>query len=164
MNSTAPRKSLLRKRASRLAAAQALYSQALKEDKAVPAIMVQQVLQSWADSKTYEANDLPYDAQPEQALLTTIITSALDNKAAIEEAIEAIILPNWKKSRMSLPLLSTLRAAGAEALASKKPRGLLVEEYTEIAAQLVGDEEVAYAHKAFNLMLDALGPTPASHG
>lgn len=160
----APRKSLMRKRASRLAASQALYANALKADKAVPALMVKQVLQSWADSKTYEANDLPYDAQPEQALLTTIVTSALDNKAAIEAAIEAVILPNWKKSRMSLPLLSTLRAAAAESLASTKSRGLLVEEYTEIAAQLVSDEEVSYAHKAFNLLLDALAPATQNHG
>lgn len=159
---SAQRKSLMRKRASRLAAAQALYANALKADKAVPAKMVAQVLQSWADSRTYDAPDLPHEAQPEQALLTTIVTSALDNRAAIEEAIEGIILPNWKKTRMSLPLLSTLRAAGAEALASTKPRGLLVEEYTEIAAQLVGDEEVPYAHKAFNLLLDALGPK--AHG
>ena len=161
---SAPRKSLMRKRASRLAASQALYAHALKADKAVPALMVQQVLQSWADSKTYDAHDLPHDAQPEQALLTTIITSALDNAQVIEEAIEAVILPNWKKSRMSLPLLSTLRAAAAESLASSKSRGLLVEEYTEIAAQLVSDEEVGYAHKAFNLLLDALAPGEKAHG
>lgn len=157
-------KSLLRKRASRLAASQALYANALKADKAVPALMIKQVLDSWADSKTYEAHDLPYDAQPEQALLTTIITSALDNAKVIEDAIEAVILPNWKKSRMSLPLLSTLRAAAAESLGSTRPRGMLVEEYTEIAAQLVSDEEVAYAHKAFNLLLDALAPGEKAHG
>lgn len=159
-----PRKSLLRKRASRLAASQALYAHALKADKAVPEKMVKQVLQSWADSKAFDAHDLPHEAQPEQALLTTIVTSALEHAAPIEAAIEAVILPNWKKSRMSLPLLSTLRAAAAESLASAKPRAMLVEEYTEIAAQLVGDEEVAYAHKAFNLLLDALEPTQKAHG
>jgi len=162
--STPPRKSLMRKRASRLAASQALYAHALKADKGVPALMVAQVVQAWADSKTYDAHDLPHDAQPEQALLTTIITSALDNATIIEEAIEAVILPNWKKSPTSLPLLSTTRAAAAESLASNKARGLLVEEYTEIAAQLVSDEEVAYAHKAFNLLLDALAPEQKNHG
>lgn len=162
--SQAPRKSLLRKRASRLAAAQALYANALKADRAVPERMVQQVVQSWADSKTFDARDLPHDVQPEQALLTTIVTSAVEQKKTIEAAIENIILPQWKKSRMSLPLLSTLRAAAAEGLAfPTKARGMLVEEYTEIAAQLVSDEEVGYAHKAFNLLFDAL-IVPASDG
>ena len=155
--SSAPRKSLERKRASRLAAVQALYARALKGDALAPAKMVQQISQSWADSKTYEQHDLPYETQPEQALLLALVSAALTHEAAIEATIETVILPQWKKSRMSLPLLSTLRIAAAEALAfPKKSRGLLVEEYTEITAQLVGDEEIAYAHKAFNLLLDAV--------
>ena len=154
------RQSLMRKRASRLAASQALYAKALKADKSAPQHLVKQVVQSWADSATYDARDLPYEVQPEKALLTKIVTSALEHAAVIETAIEGLILPNWKKSRMSLPLLTTLRAAGGERLAFPgKPRGMLVEEYTEIAAQLVTDEEVAYAHKAFNLLFDQL-----SHG
>jgi transcription termination factor NusB len=163
--STTTRKSLLRKRASRMAASQALYATALKDDKTAPAQMVAQIVQSWADSKTFDAHDLPHDIQPEQALLTRIVTEALEQSEAIEAAIEEVILPNWKKSRMSLPLLSTLRAAAAEYLAFPgKSRGMLVEEYTEIASQLVGDEEVAYAHKAFNLLLDALAPGEKAHG
>lgn len=159
---SAPRKSLLRKRASRLAAAQALYARALKEDKGAPSRVVTQALAIWADSKTYDAHDLPFEAQPEQALLTTIVTTAIEKRARIEAAIEGLILPNWKKSRMSLPLLCVMRAAAAEALAASRPRGLLVEEYTEVAAQLVGDEEIPYAHKAFNLLFDALlADTPA---
>lgn len=157
------RTSLMRKRASRLAAAQALYAQAVKKEKALPDRMVKQVLASWADSRTFDAADLPHDIQPEQALLQKIVARAVAEKAVIEAAIEGIILPNWKKSRMSLPLLSTLRAAAAEALEfPKKARGMLVEEYTEVAAQLVGDEEVPYAHKAFNLLFDALKPADAN--
>ena len=85
------------------------------------------------------------------------MTQAVEDRIKIETAIDGLVLPNWKKSRMSLPLLSTLRAAGAESLAfPTKARGMLIEEYTEIASQLVGDEEVPYAHKAFNLLFDAL--------
>lgn len=159
------RTSLMRKRASRLAATQALYARALRGEKGVPARMVSQVTQHWLDSKRFDAADLPHDVQPEQALLTSIVESAVANRTAIEEAIESIILPNWKKTRMSLPLLSTLRAAAAEALVSERSRGLLVEEYTEVAAQLVDDSELTYAHKAFNLLLDALRPGDAqAHG
>lgn len=152
------RKSLLRKRAARLAAAQALYAQALMNKEAKAATLIAQVSGSWKDSKTNEASDLPYATQPDNALLTTLVETALAEAQRIEEAVEELILPGWKKSRMSLPLLATLRTCSAEALAfPKKSRGLLVEEYTQIAAQLVTDEEVTYAHKGFNLLLDALG-------
>lgn len=151
------RLSLQRKHASRLAAVQALYARALKEDKAAPVKMVAHITQSWADSKEFNLADLPHEAQPEQALLMSLVSAAIEHEEKIEQAIETMILPNWKKSRMSLPLLSTLRIAGAETLAfPKKARGMLVEEYTGITAELVGDDEIAYAHKAFNLLFDAL--------
>ena len=155
----ANRKSLMRKRASRLAAAQALYSEALIEKSTLPLLLANQVLQSWADSKLNDAEDLPNDIQPEAALLNKIIESAQERANVIETAIEALILPNWKKSRMSLPLLALLRAFAAEALAyPTRARGMLVQEYTEVAAQIVTDEELDYAHKAFNLLLDVLQP------
>jgi transcription termination factor NusB len=150
-------KSLMRKRASRLAASQALYSQALTNSILPPEKLIGEVLQSWADSKTNKMDDVPYNTQPETALATKLVITARAETARIEPAIEAIILPQWKKSRMSLPLLSVLRTCAAEAIMSpSKSRGMLVEEYTEVASQLIGDDELAYAHKGFNLLLDAL--------
>ena len=155
----APRTSLMRKRASRLAASQALYARALTHGKTKPERLIAQVLQSWKDSKTSDTPDVPYDTQPEAALANKVFLAAIERSERIEGAIDALILPQWKKERMSLPLLSVLRACAAEALAFPgRPRGLLVEEYTEVAAQLIGDEELAYAHKGFNLLLDALAP------
>jgi transcription termination factor NusB len=152
-----PRTSLMRKRAARLAAAQALYSQAMRDKPLKAERLVAHILETWKDSKTNDARDLPYDTQPEPALTKKLVQAALEHQERIETAIDGIILPQWKKSRMSLPLIATLRACAAEAIASPtKSRGMLVEEYTEIAAQLVGDEEVPYAHKGFNLLLDAL--------
>lgn len=151
------RKSLLRKRAARLAAAQALYAHALNQKETGAEALIAQVAGSWQDSKINEACDLPYATQPDTPLLTRLVTTALAQAGAIEPAIESLILPGWKKSRMSLPLLATLRACAAEALAfPTKPRGMLVEEYTAVAAQLVADDEVPYAHKGFNLLLDAM--------
>lgn len=152
-----PRTSLMRKRAARLATAQALYSQAMSEKPIKTAKLIDNVLATWRDSKSNDARDVPYDTQPEKPLITKLVETAMREQVKIEEAIEAIILPQWKKSRMSLPLLATLRACAAEAIAfPKKPRAMLTREYTEVAAQLTGDEEVAYAHKGFNLLLDAL--------
>ena len=155
----APRISLMRKRSARLAAAQALYARALTHGKTPPERLIAQVLQSWKDSKASDARDLPYALQPEGALAGKLLLAAIDHAERIEAAIDGLILPQWKKSRMSLPLLSVLRACAAETLAFPgRPRGMLVEEYTEIAAQLVSDDELAYAHKGFNLLLDALAP------
>ncbi|MES2984543.1 MAG: transcription antitermination factor NusB [Pseudomonadota bacterium] len=156
----APRKSLMRKRASRLAAVQALYSEALIEKTTLPALLAAQLLQSWADSKLNDTDDLPHATQPEATLLNTIIEAAQTNHASIQAAIDTMILPGWTKARMSLPLLSVLHACAAEAIAyPERVRALLVDEYTEVAAQLVTDEELNYAHKAFNLLLDSVRPS-----
>jgi transcription termination factor NusB len=154
---TAPRKSLMRKRSARLAAAQALYSEALIEKKTAPNLLVAQLLSSWADSKTNDTDDLPHDSQPEAALLNKLIDTAQQKADVIEQAIDSIILPDWSKARTSLPLLSVLRIFAAEAIAyPARTAATLAREYTEVAAQLVTDEELRYAHKAFNLLLKKL--------
>lgn len=153
----APRKSLMRKRASRLAAAQAIYSEELIERKTAPNLLVAQLLQSWADSRTYDTNDLPHATQPEQTLLNKLIDTAQARASEIEPAIDALILPGWSKERTSLPLLAVLRVFAAEILAyPERAPAMLIDEYTAVAAQIVTDEELNYAHKAFNLLTDRL--------
>ena len=154
---TGARKSLMRKRASRLAVAQALYADALTDNTTKPAQLTAEILSSWADSKINNVDDLPHGIQPETALLLKLIEAAQEHHTRIESAIDTTILAGWKKSRMSEPLLAVLRACSAEALAyPTRARAMLVDEYTEIAAQLLGDDELNYAHKAFNLLLDHL--------
>lgn len=156
---SAPRPSLMRKRASRLAAVQAMYSEALIEKSTLPALLANQLLASWADSRANDTNDLPHATQPEAALLNKLIASAQDHHVRIDEAIETAILPHWSKTRMSLPLLCVFQVFGAEVIAYPvRSAATLVDEYTEVAAQLVTDEELNYAHKAFNLLLNALRP------
>lgn len=151
------RPSLLRKRASRLAAVQAMYSEALIEKSTLPALLTAQMLQSWADSRANNTDDLPHATQPEMALLNRLIETAQEQRKPIEAAIAATILPQWSKARMSLPLLSVLEVFAAEVIAyPTRGAATLIDEYTEVAAQLVTDEELSYAHKAFNLLLDSL--------
>ncbi len=159
---SAPRTSLLRKRASRLAAVQAMYSEALIEKSTLPGLLANQLLASWADSRTNDTDDLPHATQPEVALLNKLIESAQEHHAAINEALEKHILPSWTRGRMSLPLLSVLQVFAAETIAyPARSRAVLIDEYTEVAAQLVTDEELSYAHKIFNLLLDQLRPEAA---
>ncbi len=153
----APRKSLMRKRASRLAAAQALYSEALIEKKTLPNLLAAQLLASWADSKADASDDLPHATPPEATLLNTLIDTAQKHAEIIESAIDALILPGWTKARTSLPLLALLRTFAAESIAyPDRAAAMLIDEYTEVAAQLVTDDELNYAHKAFNLLLKTL--------
>lgn len=153
----APRTSLMRKRAARLAAVQAIYAENLIETSMIPALMVAQMLQSWADSRTNSTDDLPHSIQPEAALLTKLVEGVQEHRARVDKAIEALILPGWKKSRMSLPLLSVLAVCAAEAIiAPSRSKATLIEEYTEVGAQVITDEELEYAHKAFNLLIDQL--------
>ena len=162
MNSTAPRPSLMRKRASRLAAVQAMYSEALIEKTTLPGLLANQLLASWADSRANETDDLPHGAQPEVALLNKLIEAAQAHQTTIHAAIEQFILPNWSKARMSLPLLAVLQVFAAEVMTyPTRSAATLIDEYTEVAAQLVTDEELGYAHKAFNLLLDHLRPKAA---
>ena len=154
-----PRPSLMRKRASRLAAVQAMYSEALIEKTTLPGLLANQLLASWADSRTNDTDDLPHASQPEVALLNKLIETAQAQHAVIEAAIAKNILPSWSKARMSLPLLAVLQVFAAETLAyPARGAATLVDEYTEVAAQLVTDDELNYAHKAFNLLLAALRP------
>jgi transcription termination factor NusB len=139
-----PRPSLMRKRASRLAAVQAMYSEALIEKTTLPGLLANQLLASWADSRN------------------KLIETAQMQHAVIEAAIAKNILPSWSKARMSLPLLAVLQVFAAETLAyPARGAATLVDEYTEVAAQLVTDDELNYAHKAFNLLLAALRPKAA---
>lgn len=157
MNS--PRLSLLRKRASRLAAVQAMYSENLIESSIAPALLANQMLQSWADSRANNTDDLPHSTQPEASLLNKLIEAAQGNREKIDSAIETLIQPGWKKERMSLPLISVLEVFAAEVMiAPSRSAATLIEEYTEVGAELLTEEELSYAHKAFNLLLGQFRP------
>jgi transcription termination factor NusB len=154
-----PRLSLMRKRASRLAAVQAMYSEAMIETSPLPAFLANQLLQSWADSHANHTNDMPHGLQPEAALLNKLIATAQQHRTIIEDATERLVQPGWKKERMSMPLRALLQVFASETLAvPTRAAATLIEEYTEVGAQLLTDEELAYAHKAFNLLLDHFRP------
>ena len=159
---TTPRPSLMRKRAARLAAVQAMYSEALIEKSTLPALLVQQILQSWAESRSNNTDDLPHASQPEMALLNRLVETAQRERVRIEASIAAHILPSWSRTRMSLPLVSLLEVFAAEVIAyPTRGAATLIDEYTHVATQLVSDEELGYAHKAFNLLLADLRPNAA---
>ncbi len=152
-----PNKSLLRKRAARVAAVQALYAPTLGLGEKPPKELARMMLAQWRDSKLSEDADWPADITPEPALLERILAQVVADRAALDVAIEKLILPGWKKERMSPLMFSIFLAAGAEHRENtKKSRALIIREYTDIAASFLSEEEAGYIHKALNLLLDAL--------
>lgn len=153
---TQNRMSLLRKRAARLAAVQAIYSHLLENSGKNAHQLSQMILAQWEDSRRDKDGTLPTDAMPDNTLLTTIITRALEERGNIDTAINAMILPGWSRERTSTVLIATLMAAGAEWLASSRAAGMLVDEYASVGASLLSEEELSYLHKALHVMFDGL--------
>ena len=83
---TQNRKSLLRKRAARLAAVQALYSMLLEDVKTTAQKLANTILGQWEDSKADGDGALPTDAMPDKTLLATVLETALENRAKLDGA------------------------------------------------------------------------------
>ena len=153
----APRKSLLKKRHARLAATQALYSTSIDSQVRGAASLTVMMLEQWRDSKSDNDDHLPHAAMPDATLLEAILDSAIAHREAITTAINGLLVPGWSRERTSAVLLALLHAASGEWLTGKvKARAMLVDEYTQLAASLLNDDEIGYVHKALNLLPDAL--------
>jgi len=158
--SSAPRKSLMKKRHARLAATQALYSTSIDTQARGAASLTAMMLEQWRDSKTDNDDHLPHAAMPDATLLEAILDSAIAHHSAIDTALDSLIVQGWSRARTSNVLLALLQAASGEWLTGKvKARAMLVDEYTQVAASLLNDDEIGYVHKALNLLPELL---PAS--
>jgi transcription termination factor NusB len=153
---TQMRKSLLKKRAARLAATQALYSADFHENWPELGRITAPILAQWEDSKADGDDLLPTNTMPDKALLSKIIQAFLLHRVGIDAAIDALILPGWKRARMSAVLIAALQCAGAEWLMSNRKAVILADEYTSIGETLLADDELAYLHKAIHLLCEAL--------
>lgn len=153
----APRKSLLKKRHARLAATQALYSTSIDSQVRGAASLTVMMLEQWRDSKSDNDDHLPHAAMPDATLLEAILDSAIVHHDTINTAIDGLLVTGWSRERTSAVLLALLQAASGEWLTGKvKARAMLVDEYTQVAASLLNDDEIGYVHKALNLLPDAL--------
>ncbi|MBA4274432.1 MAG: hypothetical protein C0436_02130 [Alphaproteobacteria bacterium] len=144
-------KSLAKKRAARMAAVQALYSHALTGGKANVARMLANIVAHWKDSISSEEPDFAMDVAPDTALLEKILKGATVGSDTIEEQIDGLIMPGWKKERMSPVLMSCLRAFGGEMLARPECEApILIDEYSAVAASFVSEQEHGFMHSALN--------------
>ncbi len=150
--STKPRNaSLAKKRAARMASVQALYSHAMTGGKADVPKMIAAIVAHWKDSLGSDEPDFAMDVPPDTALLEKILKAAVVGVDTIEEQIDGLILPGWKKERISPVLLSCLRAFGGEMLARPDcESAILIDEYSTVSASFVSDQEHPFIHSALN--------------
>lgn len=153
---TQNRESLLKKRAARLAAVQALYGASFHDALPPAHKIAAQILSQWEDSKADRDGLLPTDTMPDKALLGRILEGVILHRNTVDTAIESLILPGWSKQRMDGVLLAILQAAGAEWIISTRALPMLVDEYTTIGEAMLGEEETAYLHKAVHLLCESL--------
>lgn len=149
--------SLKKKRAARMGAVQALYSNSITETKPNILRMVEHIAAHWKDSLQSEEPDWALNASPDTKLMERILTAAFEHKDLIEEQIDGLILPGWRKERISPVALSSLRAFGAELIARPDTNTVvLIDEYTDVAASFVGEQELSFIHSALNHLARAL--------
>jgi transcription termination factor NusB len=153
-------KSLAKKRAARMAAVQALYAQSVSGGKPDVTKMLSNIMAHWKDSLSSNEPDLAVESTPDSALLEKILRAAILGAETIEEQIDGLILPGWKKERMSPVLMSCLRAFGGEMLARPDcERIILIDEYSAVAASFVSEQEHGFMHSALNHLARGLRVT-----
>jgi len=149
--------SLKKKRAARLGAVQALYSHSITGGKVHVGKMVEHIAAHWKDSIASAEPDWALSTPPDTKLLEKILAAAFAHAELIEEQIDGLILPGWRKERISAVALSALRAFGAELIARPDTNVVvLIDEYTDVAASYAGESEVSFLHSAFNHLARAL--------
>ncbi len=151
------RLSLKRKDAARLAAAQACYRLRVEDITLGADMLAEQTIALWRASKENDDNSLPFEAMPEVALLKKILLAREAHLPNIHAALETIILPEWKKERMSAVMFGLMEAACGEFFAyPDKARAVMIQAHGDVAANLLGEEEHRYFHKALNVLFDGL--------
>ena len=149
--------SLKKKRAARLGAVQALYSQNITDTTPNVAHLIAHITAHWKDSLSNAEPDWAINAAPDAKLLERILTAAFEHRELIEEQIDGLILPGWRKERISAVALSALRAFGAELIARPDTNHVvLIDEYTDVAASFVGESELSFIHSALNHLASSL--------
>ena len=155
----APNASLLRKHASRIAAAHALYARNFAEEK------TPETIAAWADSVLEMAKydtksdeeERRFDAQPERALLITLLESAVDHESAIAEQIEQAMGEKWQTERTGPLLYAILHTAVAELLARPdKNSTIIISEYVDITDRYFDEGEVGFVNGILSTISGAL--------
>lgn len=131
------------RRAARLAAVQALYQM---ETSGASAADVGEDIRAGRLPRAEE----PLEAEPDLALFTALIETAVEKQDAIDVSI-ARRLVGWKLERIDSVARAILRAGVAELWARKDtPTAVVIDEYVEIAKAFFDGPEPGFVNAALD--------------
>lgn len=150
MTEQAPlRKSLQRKRSSRLAAVQGLYHRDVMQSPISGEKLAEQLSAQWRDSIDTQDAEWPSDAMPEVALMRDILDGVIAHQTAIDAALESVIKADWKVARMNPVMLAILRSATFELnFRPDRKQAVILDEYVSLASGFFEGNELGYIHSA----------------
>lgn len=135
---TQPNKSLREKSAARLAAAQILYSAALRHEP----VDVKCIMEDYGD---YMGK-----VRPNMALLHKLLEGVATHGTRLESWLDKTLTGTWKKERMSPLMLAILRLAIFELADSQTAAPVIVSEYVTLASQFFNEQETGFVNAALN--------------
>lgn len=139
--------SLQAKSSARLAAAQLLYRVAVTGE-AFNAAKLARDYQHYLDENKHAPAEAKLPAiAPNAAYLRKLLEGVGAHAEALEALVDAHLSEKWKRERMSPLLVAILKLGLFELDAHRNlPTGVLVDEYTALAARFVDEEEVSFVH------------------
>lgn len=132
------------RRATRLAAVQALYQMELAGGGA------SEVAQEFVEHRFADLAEA-HGATPDEAFFTAIVEGVPDNQVEIDRTIAGALSANWSLARVDSILRAILRAAVFELVARRDvPAKAVIDEYVAVAGAFFGGDEPGFVNAALD--------------
>jgi len=136
-----PKRQKEARRASRLAAVQAIYQMELTGADA----------ETVADEFVAHRFSASENEKPDEALFADIVRGVPHWQAQIDRAIRECLASGWRMSRVDSIVRAILRAAGFELLGRKDiPAKVILDEYVDISHAFFAGEEPSFVNAALD--------------
>jgi N utilization substance protein B len=138
------------RRASRLAAVQALYQMELTGQDAAT------VAQEFLDHRLVPEMESEETGTPDESLFRSIVAGVAHRQIEIDRAITDCLSENWRLQRIDSILRAILRASAFELVGRPDiPARVVIDEYIEVARRFCASEECAFVNAVLDRMAHA---------
>lgn len=150
------RESLRRKRSSRMAAVQGIYSLLVSDHTPTADHLFHTLNSQWKDSIATRGEEWPSTDLPEQTLLRDLLNGVIAHQSAMDERLADVIKSDWRPERMD-PVMRAILYCALYELDYKPERKapMLLDEYVSIASGYFDDPELGYIHSALQQITGA---------
>ncbi len=146
--------SLQRKSSARQAAVQYFYQKKLTGAAPTPERFIAACKEDWPHGAFHDEGDLP-GPEPDYALLEALLLGVEVARSKIDEAIAAVLSPQWPKERMSPVLIAILECGIWELRAGVLPAAVVIDEYVNLAAEFFDGPEAGFVNAALEKVAKA---------